>query len=147
MSNHSSVAITRENVTAKLSDALTRARIDGYTDDRLEALTGISVRTLRSYRCEGKEPSLTNALLLWYVLGPKYSDPVLSLLDCRLVLIEEHDLRLEMSRITSQGLEAFAIIAKAAADGRIDHTEAPAVQDAANELIRLCLGLAHGGKS
>ena len=146
MSDHSSVAITSENITERLANALTRARLDWYDEERLEELTGIKARTIRSYRCESKEPSLSTALKLWFVLGPKYSDPVLKLLGCRLVLIEEHDMRQDMARITSEGLEAFAVIAKAAADGRIDHTELPGVQDACDQLIRLLLPLAKMGQ-
>ena len=146
MSDGSSVAINASTVTAKMSGALKRAKLAGITDDYLEEVTEIPARTIRSYRNEGKEPGLTNALKLWYVLGPKYSDPVVGLLDCRLVLIEEHDRQQDLTRITSDGLQAFAIIAKALSDGRISHDELPACQEAANELIRLCLNVAHGGK-
>lgn len=52
-----------------------------------------------------------------------------------------------LGEVVASGLQHFSTIATAAADGRIDHTEAPACQDAADQLIATVLPFSSAGKA
>jgi len=138
--------ISHESVVLRIQAMLRKAQVEGWKDDDLSNLSGVPTRTIRSYRVEGKEPSLSNALSLWYVLGPKATDPILGLMGVRAVLIDSDDEKRNLSAMVADSLQSLSVIAAAAADGRIDHNELPACQDAADTLIRLLLDISSLGK-
>lgn len=109
------------------------ALASGITDEALEAASKVKARAIKAYRCEGREPPLSVALSLGAALGEPAVNAILS-------LIGYSARRLDASA-DSPGLAVATIlgglqtIAECAADGRIDHTEAPRCDDAANTII------------
>lgn len=148
MSDQSSVSesalIGPQRVRTVVQGILRSAQASGWTDDALSGATGIPARTIKSYRVEGKEPSLANALSLGCVLGTVGLNPILALIGYIAKPLDEAD-ELNVSRIVADGLQHFSIIANAAADGRIDHIEAPACREAADHIIATVLPLSSAG--
>ena len=137
--------VGHESVRERVQGIL-RAAQPAWTDDALSAASGVPARTIKSYRVEGKEPSLSNALSLACVIGPRALNPILALIGYVARPLDEAD-SLCVNTLVANGLQAFSTIATAAADGRIDHTEAPACQEAADMLIATVLPLSSAGKA
>jgi hypothetical protein len=137
--------VSPDRVRSRVQSLLRAAQAQGWTDDTLEAATGVKSRRIKSYRVEGKEPSLSAALSIAVVLGPQALNPLLALIGYVARPLDEAD-EITPARIVADGLVHFQVIAAAAADGRIDHTEAPACQRAADQLIATVLPLASAGK-
>lgn len=147
MSHNNSVSnqsiVSHESVCDVMA-ALLRAAAMKHTDDQLSALTGVPARTLKSYRIEGKEPSLSNALSIAVVLGDGAVNAILSTIRYSAQPLEKaNDTRL--SDVTPKMLTYIAIIAKALADHRIDHVEWPDVREAADGLIETAAPLSSSG--
>lgn len=123
-----------------------RAAQANWTDEALSAACGVPARTIKSYRVEGKEPTLANALSLAVVIGPRALNPLLALIGYVARPMDEAD-ELRIGEVVANGLQHFSTIATAAADGRIDHTEAPKCQEAADMLIATVLPLSSAGKA
>lgn len=132
--------VTPDRVRFVVQAALRAAQADGWTDPQLEQLSGVCARTIKSYRVEGKEPSLSNALSLAVVIGPKALNPVLALIGYVAQPLDEAD-SFNAHRAIATGLEHFSTIAAAAADGRIDHLEAPKCREAADMIIATVMPL------
>ena len=115
-----------------------------WTDDALSNATGIPARTIKSYRVEGKEPSLSNALSIALVLGERSMNTLLSLIGYHARPLEEAD-RFCVNTAVATGLQHFSTIALAAADGRIDHLERPICQAAADQIIATIMPLSSAG--
>lgn len=125
--------------------ALLRAAALKHTDDQLSALSGVPARTIKSYRIEGKEPSLSNALSIAIVLGDGAVNSILSIIGYSARGLEQSDEPCPM-QLTADAMKGLAVIASAAADGRIDHLEAPVVRENADAVIRAMAPLSTAGQ-
>lgn len=132
--------VSRDRVCAIVQGVL-RGAAATWTDDALSAASGVAARTIKSYRVEGKEPSLANALSLACVIGPRALNPLLALIGYVAQPLDEAD-ALDAARIVAALLPEVATIASAAADGRIDHLEQPLCQRAADRIIETVLPMA-----
>lgn len=133
-----------DSVCGRVQGVLRAAQASGWTDAALEAASGVCARTIKSYRVEGKEPSLSNALSLACVIGPKALNPMLALIGYVARPLDEAD-ALCVHSIVASGLQHFSTIASAAADGRIDHLEAPLCREAADQIILTVTPLSSAG--
>ena len=124
--------------------AVLRAAQAHHTDAELEQLSGVSARCIKSYRVEGREPSLSHALSLLCVVNGL--NPVLSLIGYAARPQDESD-ELQVGAVVAKGMAHLTVIANAAADGRIDHIEQPDCQKAADEIIATVLPLSSAGKA
>lgn len=123
-----------------------RAAQATWTDEALAEASGVKARTIKSYRVEGKEPSLSNALSLAVVIGPRALNPVLALIGYVAKPLDEPD-AMQPMQIAADAMAQLSVIASAAADGRIDHVEEPGVRAAADTLIATVLPLASAGRA
>lgn len=123
---------------------LRSAQARGIHDAELEAASGVSARAIKSYRVEGKEPSLSNALALAAALGPWAINLLLATIRYVGRPLDDGD-DLNAGLIVASGLRHFSVIANAAADGRIDHTEKADCRAAADGLIAAVLPLSSAG--
>lgn len=150
MSDHSSATdgslVSPDSVRNRLQGVLRAAQLDKWTDPELERLSGVSARAIKSYRVEGKEPSLSNALSLAVVLGPKALNSMLALIGYVARPLDEAD-PLNVHTIVASGLQHFSTIATAAADGRIDHIERPLCREAADQIIATVMPLSSAGEA
>lgn len=135
---------SRDSVCDRLQAVLRGAQASGWTDDSLEELSGVPARTIKSYRIDGKEPSLSNALSLAVVIGPKALNPILALIGYVARPLDEAD-ALNPNQIVASLLPHVSTIATAAADGRIDHTERRDCQQAADLIIEAVMPLSSAG--
>lgn len=135
-----------DRVRSVIQGLLRAAQAMGWTDEALEAASGIKARRIKSYRVEGKEPSISAALSLAVVLGPQALNPVLALIGYVARPLDEAE-KLQPMQIVADGMKHFAIIAHAAADNRIDHTEEPETTAAADALIATVLPLSSVGRA
>ena len=116
-----------------------------FTDEQLAAESGVSARCIKSYRVEGREPSLGNALALLLVLGRTDLNRVLDLIGYKAVPLEEAGEMPAPGNLVASGMASLSTLATAAADGRFDHTELPACRQAADALIECVLPLSSAG--
>lgn len=137
--------IDAERVRERVQAALTAAKARGWSDDDLAAVTRIHARRIRSYRTEGRLPTLPALLSLGVVLKLDLLNPLLSLAGISGQLLDDAG-QPDPRQIVADGLREFTIIAEAAADGRIDHTEAPRCKDAADKIIATVLPLSSAGE-
>lgn len=142
VSNHS--VVSHESVCDVMA-ALLRAAAMKHTDEQLATLTGVPARTIKSYRIEGKEPSLSNALSIAVVLGDQAVNALLSTIRYTAQPLEKAA-DTSLAEITPTLLGHIATIAKALADNRIDHLEAPLVREAADGLIETATPLSSAGQ-
>jgi hypothetical protein len=118
----------------------------GWTDASLEAASGVPATTIKGYRIEGKEPSLSKALSLAVVIGPAAINPLLAMIGYVARPMDEPE-ALSPSAIAATALANLSTIVTAAADGRIDHTEEAPCRQAADMIIATLLPLASAGKA
>ncbi len=147
MSVNSSVddaAIVGPDRVRTVIQGVLRAAQTQWTDQALEEASGVKARTIKSYRVEGKEPSLANALSLAVVLGPKALNPVLALIGYVARPLDEADDMNPMA-IVAEAIRGLSVIASAASDGRIDHIEQPSCLEAADMIIATVLPLSSAG--
>lgn len=135
--------VSHDSVCTRLQSLLRIASLT-WTDAQLEEASGVPARTIKAYRVEGKEPSLSNALSLAVVLGAPALNQVLALIGYVARPLEEAD-PVNVNAIVATGLKHFSTIATAAADGRIDHLEAPLCRDAADMIIATIMPLSSAG--
>ncbi len=139
-----SALIGHDRVCRVVQGVLRAAQASGWTDDSLAGACGIPARTIKSYRVEGKEPSLANALSLGCVIGPAGLNPILALIGYVATPLDEAD-DINPNAIVASVLPQLSIIAEAAKDGRIDHLEKPGCQIAADAIIACVLPLSSAG--
>lgn len=140
----SDTSIVSRDRVCQLVQGILRGAQGVWTDDSLSAASGVPARTIKTYRVEGKEPSLSNALSLAVVIGPSALNAMLAAIGYVARPLEDAD-AVCPAKVVADGLAAFSVIATAAADGRIDHTEAPLCRDAADTIIATVLPLSSAG--
>jgi len=149
MTGHTSVddggIVSRDRVCDTVQAILRTAQATGYPDERLSQLSGVPARTIKSYRCEGKQPNLGAALSISAVLGSWAVNQVLALIGYQGSPLDDAD-KLQPSAIVAGLACDLSVIATAAADGRFDHTEMPGVTDAADHIIATVLPLSRAGR-
>ena len=137
---------SRDVVCLTFSGALRAAQAKGWTDASLSAASGVSARNIKAYRVEGIEPPLSAAMSLAVVLGPDAINAVLGHIGYVARPLDEPE-AISPAQMVADGLNAFSVIASAAADGRFDHTEIPACQQAADTIIATVLPLSSAGRA
>lgn len=117
-----------------------------FTVEQIATGSGVSKHTIRGYMRneDRREPSLSNALSIAVVLGRNAVNAVLALIGYVGRPVEDEDDNCPMV-LTAGALARLSIIAAAAADGRIDHIEAPGVRRATDELIQIVTPLSSAG--
>ena len=125
---------------------LRAAQQSGWTDEALASASGVKARTIKSYRVDGKEPSLSAALSIGVVLGQSALNPILALIGYIARPLDEAD-SLQPMQIIADGMQHFAVLARCAADNRIDHTEERETTAAADMLIATVLPLSSAGRA
>jgi hypothetical protein len=115
-----------------------------FTDEQLADLSGVDARAIKSYRVEGREPSLSRALSLLCVLGGGDLNRILNTIGYCARPLDESDRR-PCGEVVACILEHGTTFARAAADGRVDHTEEPAVRLAADNAIEALLPYSSAG--
>ncbi|TKD50201.1 hypothetical protein [Sphingomonas baiyangensis] len=136
--------VSPDRVRLLVQGLLRGAQASGWTDDSLGAATGLSARRIKSYRVEGKEPSLSAALSIGVVLGTSAINGLLATIGyVARPLDEAEDACVRM--LAADAMGHLAVIARNAADGRIDHTEEAETRLAADALIATVLPLASAG--
>lgn len=136
--------VSPDRVRLAVQGVLRAAQVAGWTDESLAAASGVKASTIKGYRVEGKEPSLSKALSLAVVIGSSAINPLLAMIGYAARPLEDADAICPM-QMTAKAMQSLSIIASAAADGRIDHIERPIVRDAADELIATVLPVSSHG--
>lgn len=142
--------VSRDRVIGAVRMALRNAIIveRSVTVEQLSGAAGVPVRTIRSYMAndpgEVREPTLSNALSIACVLGPRAVNAVMALIGYSARPLEDEEGDCPM-QVTAQGMAHLSVIATAAADGRIDHIERPGVRNAADMLIQIMTPLSSAG--
>lgn len=139
--------VSPDSVTTAIAGLIRAATVPGgaWTYDSLAAATGLKVRRLRSYVHEGKEPSLSAALSLGVVLGGPAINALLAKISYVARPLDEADDGC-VRMMAADAMGHLAVIARNAADGRIDHTEEQETRHAADALIATVLPLASAGR-
>lgn len=139
--------VSPDRVRLVVQGVLRAAQQDGWKDPDLARLSGVCGRTIKSYRVEGKEPSLSNALSLAVVIGPRAVNAVLAIIGYGgAAPLDEEDERAP-GQIVASVMKHFSVIATAAADGRFDHLERPGCQAASDQIIAELLPLSSAGEA
>jgi predicted transcriptional regulator len=128
-------SVVHDRVLTLFSGMLRSAQLRGWTDDTLAEQSGVAARTIKSYRVEGKEPSLSNALAIAAVLGPTAINSVLATVGYGRATSLDDEPEANVAGLIAQVLPHVSTLAAAVADGRIDHAERPGVQAAADAII------------
>lgn len=134
-------SVVGQDIVCERVQSILRVAALRHTDASLGELSGVPSRTIKSYRVEGREPSLSNALSLAVVLGPRAVNSILSLIQYAARPLEDASGAIPPAQIIASVLPHLSVIATAAADGRVDHTEEPACQAAADAIIAAVLPL------
>lgn len=135
-----------DRVRDKIATLLRVAHLRGQHDDELSELTGIPARTLKSYRLEAREPSLSAGLAIMAVIGATGVNSVLSLISYSGKPLEDPN-EVPAAQLVATVLPHVATIAAAAADGRFDHTERPKCREAADQIIATLQPLSSAGEA
>ena len=118
-----------------------------WTYETLGAACKINPRRLKTYVHEDKEPPLSVALSLGLVLGKSTVNSYLSLIAYGGAAPFDEPAGNQPMQIVANGMKHFAVIANAAADNRIDHTEERETTVAADALIAEILPLSSAGRA
>lgn len=139
--------VSRDRVTVLLRSLLqSRVNIERLmTVEQVSQLSGVKVRAIRSYMAndplEVREPPLSNALSIAVVLGAPAVNAVLSLIGYGGAQPLDEPDAIAPGTIVAELITHTAPIARAAADGRFDHTEKPITRAAADAIIQAVLPL------
>lgn len=120
---------------------LRAAQTSGWTDEGLAAASGVKARRIKAYRVEGKEPSVSAMLSIAVVLGRDAINSILALIGYGGASPLDEPDEISPGLIVAEIVDATAPIARAAADGRIDHIEKPITRAAADRIIAAVLPL------
>lgn len=139
MPDHNAVSdsgiVSPDRVRLFVQGLLRAAQASGWTDAALQEASGVHARTIKSYRVDGKEPSLSNALSLACVLGTNSINGMLALIGYGGAKPLDEAEEIDLHAMVADLLRHFSTIASAAADGRIDHLERPTCRVAADQII------------
>ena len=138
--------VAPDRVRLTVQGVLRAAQAAGWTDDSLEAASGVKAPTIKGYRLDGKEPSISKALSLAVVIGPAALNPILALIGYVARPLDEAD-GIEPMQAIATGMHHFSVLARAAADNRIDHTEERETTEAADALIATFLPFSSAGQA
>lgn len=139
--------VSPDRVRTVLQGLLRGAQLEGWTDAALEQASGVPARTIKSYRIEGKEPSLSNAMSLGVVLGERAINTLLAVIGYGGAKPLDEPDGIELPTLIATVLSNSATIASAAADGRIDHQERPSCREAADQIIAAVMPLSTAGEA
>lgn len=121
-----------------------------FTVEQLSIESGVSVACIRSYMKgsaeERKEASLSKALSLAVVLGPRTVNSIMALIGYTAQAMDEPD-TVQPMQVVANGLQQFSVIADAAVDNRITPDERDRVRDAADALIATVLPISSQGQA
>lgn len=138
---------SHDRVTQTIAMLLRGAQARGIHDNLLSASSGIPERTIKSYRTDGKDPSLTNALSLLAALGPDAVNAVLATIGYGGARPLGDAPAIDPRTIVADLLPHVSTLAQAAADGHFDHTEQRACEEAANHIIATVLPISSAGRN
>lgn len=110
-----------------------------FTVEQLAELSGVKVRAIRSYMAmdegDARQPSLSAAMSLATVLGTPAVNAILALIGYGGAKpLDDADEPQPMQDV-AKVMGSFNTFVQAAADGRIDHTEADPVREATDTII------------
>lgn len=134
-----------ERVSGALSAVLRRAASEGKTDEALESDTGVNRYTIKAYRLGTRKPSMAAGLMIVSGIGEWAVNRLLNIIRYQATSLDEVD-ALQPTQIVANAVSHLGVIARAAADGRIDHTEQPETTEAADMLIATVLPLSTAGR-
>lgn len=121
------------------------------TVEEVAIASGVPLRTVRSYMAnddgEVREATLSNALAIAVVLGPRAINALLAIIGYTGARPMDEPDEVNPALITAQALAGLSTIANAAADGRIDHTEVDDCRVAADQIIAIVLPLSSAGQA
>lgn len=121
-----------------------------FTAGQLATESGVPLSCIQSYMkgdiSERKEPSLSYALSIAVVLGPRAVSTILAVIGYVGTPLEDAD-EIHPMQIVSRCLTNFAVVGEAAADGRFDHSESPRVQVATDAIIEILTPLSSKGRA
>lgn len=141
-----SPVIGPDRVSTVVQGILRSAQLKGWTDEALGEASGLKPRTIKSYRVDGKQPCLANALSLAGVLGKPAVNALLALIGYGGARpLDEHD-EVKPMEVVATLLPHISSIAQAASDGRFDHAEMPGVRAAADQIIATMVPLSSAAK-
>jgi hypothetical protein len=145
--------VSRDRVIEVVRVALRTATVitRNFTVEQIAEASQVPVRTIRSYMAndpgEVREPTLSNALSIAVVLGKPAVNAVLALIGYGGAAPFDEPDPVAPMQLVADGMKHFAVIADAAADNRIDHTEEERTRAAADGIIATFLPLSSAGKS
>lgn len=135
-----------DRVAEVFASILRAALASGKDDIQLEHSSGVNRHTIKAYRTKTRRPSLANALSLCAVLGDRAVNSILYTIRYQARPLDEAD-DLQPMQIVADAIGHLGVISQAAADNRIDHTEAPTTTKAADMLIATVLPLSSAGRA
>jgi hypothetical protein len=122
-----------------------------FTVLELAAQSGVKVRAIRSYmsqdETEVREPSLSAALSLALVLGPRTVNAILSIIGYGGAKPMADEDELPPMEIIAAVVAPLNTLVQAASDGRFDHTERAACRDAADQIIAAVMPLSSAAEA
>lgn len=116
---------------------------------QIAELSGIKVRAVRSYmspdEADVREPSLSAALSIAVVVGPRAVNSLLSLIGYSGAKpMADEDTQTPMQMVAAM-MAPFNTIVQAASDNLFDHQERPSCRDAADQIIATIMPLSSAG--
>ena len=139
----------------RIRDTLRRQIDRAYTVDRsftratLAAETGVNVYTLDAIMsrdpAKKRRVTMEDAFSIASVLGDRAVNSLLALIGYAGRRLDDPD-ALQPMLIAATAMAHLSTIATAAADGRIDHTEQPGCQEAADMIIATVLPMSSAGR-
>lgn len=127
--------------TINITRDLTRAELAASSRVNIHTIDQILSRDVAKHR----RIALEDALSIAWVLGEQTVNAILATIGYVAGPLEDADV-LQPMQIVAESMGHIAIIARAAADGRIDHTEEMETTEAADLLIATVLPLSSTGK-
>ncbi|WP_267395542.1 MULTISPECIES: hypothetical protein [unclassified Sphingomonas] len=135
-----------DRVRNDFQDILRTAQRRGWTDEKLESLSGVNARTIKGYRIDGREPSASAALSICVTLGKWAMNVYLAAAGYQGAPLDEAE-GMQPCAVVGDVARGLAVIAAAASDNRFDHTELPGVTDAADLIIETVFPLSRAGRA
>lgn len=122
-----------------------------FTREQLEKASGVNVHTIDALRsadpAKQRRVTMADAFSLAFVLGERAVNALLALIGYGGAAPLDGQDTFNPVAATANAMGHLAVIARAAADGRIDHIEEPECQLAADALIAEVLPLSSAGRS